>query len=236
MKTNKAFLPRLGQVFLADSGYSYMELVVVVVAVGILGTVAGVKMLNDRETDVASAIGQMFVGDLAMAQNLAMSTNKGVIFNFTAGTDECDEDVGGADGGCGEEGHDPECRGSGNGHNEDVRGEGMNGRGRGHGYGYGHAHHGCGNGCGGGLNGGYSLQFSDGTEIPYPLAASITNINSPVTIVPAAMSFRFDSAGRLIVTDYTWAAGQTSLTLVTINNIIGIQVTRETGVASVIKL
>ncbi len=230
---------RLSRLVSSETGWSYIELAIVVGIVGVLGSIAVVKISNDRESDVASAVGQMFVGDLALAQNLAMSTNKGVVFTFTPGTDECDEndEEGGEEGaGCGDPSHSHDCRGQGNGHNEDVRGEGMNGRGRGHGYGYGHAHHGCGQGCGGGSAGGYSIQYADGTEIPYPLAASVTNINSPVTINPAAMSFRFDSAGRLIVSDYIWADGQSSLRLVTINNKVGIQVTRETGKATLVKL
>ncbi len=246
MRTSKGLCRRLIRWSSAESGWSYMELVVVVGIVAVIGTVAGMKMANDRESDVASAVGQMFVGDLALAQNLAMSTNKGVVFTFTPGTDVCDEDSEADDDddrddddegeGCGNRRHGHSCRGHGEGHNEDVRGEGMNGRGRGHGHGYGHAHNGCGDGCGGGAAGGYSLQFADGTEIPYPLAASVTNINSSVTIAPAATIFRFDSAGRLIVTGYDWSSGQTSLTLVTINNKVGIKVARETGAASLIKL
>jgi hypothetical protein len=80
------------------------------------------------------------------------------------------------------------------------------------------------------------MTFADGSLLPYPAAASMTTVDAPVTVSAAITNFRFDSVGRFIVPGYQWAQGQTSLILMRINNKVGIQVTRETGKATIVNL
>ena len=286
-----------------DSGWTYIEMMITVGIVGIIGSVAGVKLANTRDSDVSSAVAQIFLGDLAFAQNLAMSTNKGVVMTFSSGCDDGeydrhhgrgrghDDDHGGGnndhdnDDGDGDHNHghgnDDDHNdddnpgngnnGNGNGNNgnghgnddgdDDDHGNNGNGHGqgqdddddhdngygndnngnhghrchgRGHGRGYGH-HHDCDDGCDN-TSGGYVLTFADGSPLPYPVAASMTTVSAPVTLTPEIVNFRFDSVGRFIVPGYQWESGQTSLILMTINNKVAIQVTRETGKTKVINL
>ena len=257
---------------LRDSGFSYIEMIISIGVVGVIGSVATVKMVNNREGNVSVAVAQIFIGDLAFAQNLAMSTNKGVVMTFSAGCDDGENDGdhnhghgndgdhddddnpgnGNGNNGNGNNGNGNGNNGNGNGNNGNGNGQGQdddddhdNGygnddghgkrhHGRGHGRGYGQPHD-CDDGCDD-SSGGYVLTFADGSPLPYPQAASMTTVNSPVTIAAATTTFRFDSVGRLIVPGYQWATGQTSLIIMTINDNIGIQVTRETGKTTIINL
>lgn len=295
-----------------DAGWTSLELMISIGVVGVIGSIATVKMINNSEGNVSNAVAQIFLGDLAFAQNLAMSTNKGVVMTFSSGCDDGENDrhhgrghghdwrdrqdednhghARGHEQGHGQgnddrdreeddddhdhgNGNDDDDHGNGNGNNGNGNGHGNNGNGngnrgnghgqgqdddddhdngygndddqgnhggrprchgRGHGRGYGH-HHNCDDGCDDSA-GGYVMTFADGSPLPYPAAASMTTVDAPVTIAATTTNFRFDSVGRFIVPGYQWAPGQTSLIVMTINNKVGIQVTRETGKASIVTL
>jgi len=193
-------------------GFTTLEITVVVLVVAVIVVVGIIRFGNlGGQERVARAVAELIVSDLAFSQELAVSRGKAVIVTFTPGAD------GGDGGGRRGYGHDP-----------NVRGEGMNGNGRGHGYGWGHMHHNCGPNCGGGDAGGYSIQFVDGTPIPYPESALVTDLRGQVTIT-TAMTLQFDSSGRLITPNFTWGDGQTEANAVILNDNVIVAITRETG-------
>ena len=62
-------------------GYTIFELIIFMVVMGILATVIGINIVNYNDTVKLDRAGRMVLADVRYAQEMAMSSNRGVDFN-----------------------------------------------------------------------------------------------------------------------------------------------------------
>jgi len=69
-----------------ESGYTIFEIIIVLVVMGIIGAVVGIR-LSDYNTDITlDRAARQLISDVRYAQEMAMSGNRGVNFNISGNT------------------------------------------------------------------------------------------------------------------------------------------------------
>ncbi|MBM3329072.1 MAG: hypothetical protein FJY67_06305 [Calditrichaeota bacterium] len=194
-----------------EDGFTTVELIIAIVVVAAISVIAIMRFGGQSER-TAQSVAEIIISDLAYAQEAAIAAGKGVQIALAASCGGCEDNRQGL------------------GHDENIRGEGVNGNGRGHGYGYGHLHH-CDESCRVSQTpeGGYAVNYSDGMPVNYPAAAALMNLREQVVVEMTVNRIQFDSGGRLVLPGYNWSEGQQAATVITVNNRYRVNVARETG-------